>query len=157
MTVEIRVGIGGWTFEPWRDNFYPKGLPQKQELHFASRQVTAIEINGTYYGAQKPESFARWHDEAPEDFVFALIRRLDHPLPVQRAGRAEGEARPDQLAVPADQDLRAGGFRSLPSVAAEDTGWRGAAPCGGGAAPQLLRAGIPRDAAPPRHRRGGCG
>lgn len=72
MTVEIRVGIGGWTFEPWRDNFYPKGLPQKQELHFASRQVTAIEINGTYYGAQKPESFARWHDEAPEDFVFAL-------------------------------------------------------------------------------------
>lgn len=68
----IRVGIGGWTFEPWRDNFYPKGLPQKQELHFASRQVTAIEINGTYYGAQKPESFARWHDEAPEDFVFAL-------------------------------------------------------------------------------------
>jgi uncharacterized protein YecE (DUF72 family) len=68
----IRVGVGGWTFAPWRDNFYPKGLPQKQELHFASRQVTAIEINGTYYGAQKPESFARWHDEAPEDFVFAL-------------------------------------------------------------------------------------
>lgn len=68
----IRVGIGGWTFEPWRDDFYPKGLPQKQELHFASRQVTAIEINGTYYGAEKPESFARWHDEAPEDFVFAL-------------------------------------------------------------------------------------
>ncbi|MBU8543416.1 MULTISPECIES: DUF72 domain-containing protein [Roseomonadaceae] len=72
MAGKIRVGIGGWTFEPWRDNFFPKGLPQKQELHFASRQVTAIEINGTYYGAQKPESFARWHDEAPEDFVFAL-------------------------------------------------------------------------------------
>ncbi|MBU8537258.1 DUF72 domain-containing protein [Falsiroseomonas tokyonensis] len=72
MAAKIRVGIGGWTFEPWRDNFFPKGLPQKQELHFASRQVTAIEINGTYYGSQKPESFARWHDEAPEDFVFSL-------------------------------------------------------------------------------------
>ncbi len=69
---EIRVGIGGWTFEPWRDTFYPKGLKQARELEYASRQVTAIEINGTYYGAQKPESFARWHDEAPDDFVFAV-------------------------------------------------------------------------------------
>jgi uncharacterized protein YecE (DUF72 family) len=69
---DIRVGIGGWTFEPWRDNFYPKGLKQARELEYASRQVTAIEINGTYYGAQKPESFARWHDEAPDDFVFAV-------------------------------------------------------------------------------------
>jgi uncharacterized protein YecE (DUF72 family) len=69
---DIRVGIGGWTFEPWRDNFYPKGLKQARELEYASRQVTAIEINGTYYGSQKPESFARWHDETPDDFIFAV-------------------------------------------------------------------------------------
>ncbi|HVY14497.1 MAG TPA: DUF72 domain-containing protein [Rhodopila sp.] len=68
----IRVGIGGWTFEPWRGTFYPKGLPQKRELEFASRALTSIEVNGTYYGSQKPDSFARWHDETPDDFVFAL-------------------------------------------------------------------------------------
>jgi len=70
--MSIYVGIGGWVFEEWRDNFYPKGLSQKRELEYASSKVTAIEINGTYYGSQKPESFARWHDETPEDFVFTL-------------------------------------------------------------------------------------
>src|SRR5476651_78407 len=68
----IRVGIGGWTFEPWRGVFYPKGLPQARELEFASRAVTAIEINGTFYGTQKPESFRRWAQESPDDFVFSL-------------------------------------------------------------------------------------
>ncbi|MGE0005745.1 MAG: DUF72 domain-containing protein [Parvibaculaceae bacterium] len=68
----IRVGIGGWTFEPWRGTFYPKGLAQKRELDYASRHLTSIEVNGTYYGSQKPESFARWHDETPEGFVFSL-------------------------------------------------------------------------------------
>lgn len=69
----IRVGIGGWTFEPWRDGtFYPPGLAQKRELEYASRKLTAIEINGTYYGSQKPESFARWREETPEGFVFSL-------------------------------------------------------------------------------------
>ncbi len=68
----IRIGIGGWTYEPWRGPFYPKGLTQKRELEHASRQMTSIEINGTYYGAQKPESFAKWHDETPEGFVFSL-------------------------------------------------------------------------------------
>jgi uncharacterized protein YecE (DUF72 family) len=68
----IFVGIGGWVYEPWRDNFYPKGLSQKRELEFASRQVTGIEINGTYYGSQKPASFRKWHDETPDGFVFAL-------------------------------------------------------------------------------------
>lgn len=71
-TGSIRVGIGGWTFEPWRGTFYPKGLSQKRELEFASRRLTTIEINGTYYGSQKPESFARWRDETPDDFVFAV-------------------------------------------------------------------------------------
>lgn len=70
--MSIRVGIGGWTFEPWRNNFFPAGLPHSQELHFASRAVTAIEINGTYYSTQKPATFAKWRDETPEDFVFSL-------------------------------------------------------------------------------------
>jgi uncharacterized protein YecE (DUF72 family) len=68
----IRVGVGGWTYEPWRGLFYPNGLPQKRELDFISRKLTSIEINGTYYGSQKPESFAKWHDETPDDFVFAV-------------------------------------------------------------------------------------
>lgn len=68
----IRVGIGGWVFEPWRGTFYPEGLPQKRELEHASRRVTSIEINGTFYGAQKPASFAKWRDETPEGFVFSM-------------------------------------------------------------------------------------
>lgn len=69
----IRVGIGGWTYEPWRGGaFYPEGLPQTRELEHASRRVTAIEINGTYYSTQKPESFAKWRDATPEGFVFSL-------------------------------------------------------------------------------------
>ena len=68
----IRVGLGGWIYEPWRGTFYPDGLTQKQELAFASRKLSAIEINATYHKLQKPESFARWHDETPDDFIFAL-------------------------------------------------------------------------------------
>jgi uncharacterized protein YecE (DUF72 family) len=68
----IRFGVGGWTYEPWRGSFYPPGLAQKRELEFASRKLTSIEINGTYYGSQKPASFAKWHDETPEDFIFSL-------------------------------------------------------------------------------------
>jgi uncharacterized protein YecE (DUF72 family) len=68
----IYIGVGGWVFPEWRDNFYPKGLSQKRELEYAAGKLTAIEINGTYYGSQKPESFVRWHDETPEDFVFTL-------------------------------------------------------------------------------------
>jgi uncharacterized protein YecE (DUF72 family) len=68
----VRVGVGGWVFEPWRGNFYPEGLAQKRELDYASRRLTSIEINGTYYGSQKPESFARWYAETPDGFVFAV-------------------------------------------------------------------------------------
>jgi uncharacterized protein YecE (DUF72 family) len=70
--MSIHVGIGGWVYEPWRQTFYPKGLPQKRELEYAAGKLTAIEINGTYYGAQKPESFARWHGETPDNFIFAV-------------------------------------------------------------------------------------
>ena len=69
---KIRIGVGGWTFEPWRGAFYPEGLTQKRELEYASSKLTTIEINGTYYGSQKPESFARWRDETPDDFVFSV-------------------------------------------------------------------------------------
>lgn len=72
MTGSIRVGIGGWTFEPWRGVFYPEGLPQKKELEFASRALTSIEINGTYYSTFKPDSWRKWREETPDDFVFAV-------------------------------------------------------------------------------------
>jgi len=68
----IRVGIGGWTYAPWRGPFYAEGLPAKRELEFASRHVTAIEINGTFYRTQSAKSFAKWRDETPDGFVFAL-------------------------------------------------------------------------------------
>jgi uncharacterized protein YecE (DUF72 family) len=68
----IRIGIGGWTYAPWRGAFYPQGLAHKRELEYASSKLTSIEINGTFYGSQTPETFARWHDETPADFVFAL-------------------------------------------------------------------------------------
>jgi len=69
---KIYIGMSGWTFPGWRGGFYPKGLVQKKELEYASRQVNSIEINGTFYSLQKPESFQKWHDETPEDFVFSV-------------------------------------------------------------------------------------
>jgi len=72
MTGAIRIGVGGWSFEPWRGAFYPDGLPQKRELEFASRALTSIEINGTYYSTFKPDSWRKWRDETPDSFVFAV-------------------------------------------------------------------------------------
>jgi uncharacterized protein YecE (DUF72 family) len=69
---KIRIGVGGWTYEPWRGLFFPKGLPHARELEYASTKLTSIEINGTYYGSQKPASFIKWRDETPDDFVFAV-------------------------------------------------------------------------------------
>lgn len=81
---DIRIGMAGWVYEPWRGTFYPEGLAQKMELEFASRQVNSIELNGSFYSLQRPESFVRWHAETPEDFRFSIkgsryithIRRL---------------------------------------------------------------------------------
>jgi uncharacterized protein YecE (DUF72 family) len=83
-TGTVRIGISGWTYGGWRGTFYPKGLPHADELSYASRQVDTIEINGTFYGLQRPDAFARWYDETLEGFVFAVkaprfithIRRL---------------------------------------------------------------------------------
>jgi uncharacterized protein YecE (DUF72 family) len=68
----IRVGVGGWTFEPWRNNFYPAGWPIARELEYASRQLTVIEVNGTYYSLQSAATFAKWREQTPDDFVFTL-------------------------------------------------------------------------------------
>lgn len=69
---KVRVGIGGWTYEPWRGVFYPPDLPQKRELEYASRQLTAIEINGTFYSRQSPKSWQAWAETVPEGFQFAV-------------------------------------------------------------------------------------
>src|ERR1700750_1065084 len=68
----IRVGIGGWVFPAWRGVFYPEGLPQAKELAYAGAHLTAIEINSTYYGSQKPESFRKWAASVPDGFVFSV-------------------------------------------------------------------------------------
>ena len=68
----IKVGIGGWNFAPWRDNFYPKGLPQRRELEYASRHLATLEINSTFYRAQTPKVYAKWRDDTPPGFVFSL-------------------------------------------------------------------------------------
>jgi uncharacterized protein YecE (DUF72 family) len=72
MSGTIHVGVGGWTYEPWRGVFYPVGLAHKRELEFASRRLSSIEINGTYYSTFKPASWAKWRDETPENFVFSI-------------------------------------------------------------------------------------
>ncbi len=69
---KIRAGMGGWTFDAWEGTFYPDDLPKKQQLNFASRQVPTIEVNGTYYRGQTPETFAKWAADTPEGFVFSV-------------------------------------------------------------------------------------
>lgn len=68
----IRVGVGGWVFEPWRGTFFPPGLPHSRELAHSSSRLTTLEINATFYGAQSPATFARWRDETPDGFVFSV-------------------------------------------------------------------------------------
>lgn len=84
---EIRIGISGWTYKPWRGHFYPERLPQKRELAHVASIFPAVEVNGTFYGLQTPKSFARWDEETPDDFVFAVkaprfithVKRLRDP------------------------------------------------------------------------------
>ena len=81
---KLRIGISGWRYEPWRGVFYPRDLPQRLELHYASRLLPTIEINGSFYSLQRPESYTKWREETPEDFEFTVkgpryithIRRL---------------------------------------------------------------------------------
>src|SRR6201996_6832282 len=78
----IRIGISGWTYAPWRGVFYPKKLAQKRELAFAAGVFPSIEVNGTFYGLQRPGAFGHWRDETPDDFVFAVkgSRYITHML-----------------------------------------------------------------------------
>jgi uncharacterized protein YecE (DUF72 family) len=69
---QIRIGIGGWTFEPWRGAFYPLGLPHSKELAYAAERLTSIEVNGTFYRSQTPATFRKWASEVPDGFVFSL-------------------------------------------------------------------------------------
>lgn len=91
MAGTIRIGISGWTYPPWRGVFYPEGLPQKRELDYAAGRFASIEVNGTFYGLQRPESFAHWAERTPDDFVFSIkgsryithlkrLRGIEQPL-----------------------------------------------------------------------------
>lgn len=87
---ETRIGISGWRYAPWRGVFYPKKLAQRLELHYASRELNTIEINGSFYSLQRPESYQAWHEETPDDFVFSVkgnryithVRRLQDAKPL---------------------------------------------------------------------------
>ena len=68
----IRVGVGGWSYAPWRETFYPAGVTGKQELSYAASKLTAIEINSTFYRNPGPETFRKWAEETPDDFQFAV-------------------------------------------------------------------------------------
>jgi uncharacterized protein YecE (DUF72 family) len=68
----IRIGVSGWTYPPWRGDFYPRGLPQRRELEYAASRLSSIEINGSFYSLQRPSSWSKWAAEVPEDFVFAV-------------------------------------------------------------------------------------
>ncbi len=165
--MSIHVGVGGWTFEPWRGTFYPAGLPQKRELEYASRHLTSIEINGTYYGTQKPESFARWYQETPEGFVFSLkgsrfttnrralaeagasVERFVSSgvlLLKEKLGPINWQMLPTKKFDPAD-------FEAFLKLLPAQSGWTEAAPRRRGAASQLR---LPRIHRPVARLRGWC-
>ncbi|SKA36705.1 Uncharacterized conserved protein YecE, DUF72 family [Enhydrobacter aerosaccus] len=87
MSSDVRIGISGWTYKPWRGVFYPKGLAQKRELAHAASLFRSIEINGTFYSMQRPASFGEWADATPDDFVFAVKgpRYLTHMLKLRNS------------------------------------------------------------------------
>jgi uncharacterized protein YecE (DUF72 family) len=84
---QIRIGISGWRYKGWRGTFYPENLKQKRELEFAAQHFSTIELNGSFYSLQRPQSFKQWHDETPDDFVFAVkgSRYLTHMLKLTNA------------------------------------------------------------------------
>ena len=90
MPGQIRIGISGWTYKPWRGDFYPAGLPHKKELAYAASLFPSIEINGTFYSLQRPSSFAAWAEQTPHDFVFAIkgSRYITHMLRLRAVEQA---------------------------------------------------------------------
>ncbi len=160
----IRVGIGGWVFKPWRGTFYPAKLPQARELEHASRAVTSIEINGTFYGSQKPESFRRWAAETPDDFVFSLKgpRFTTHRGVLAEAGASverffgsgvlelKEKLGPVLWQLPPTKAFESADFAAFLAPAAAAPRWPSDPACGRGAARKLLRAGIRHADAPVR-------
>ena len=136
MRGRVWIGTSGWRYPPWRGVFYPKGLPQRRELEYLSRQLGSAEINGSFYSLQKPEYYRRWRDETPPDFVFAVkggrfithMKRLkDVAAPLANFFASGVLALGDKLgpflwqlppSLRYDQDLLAGFFEQLP----RDTG-----------------------------------
>ena len=128
----IRVGVGGWTYEPWRDNFYPAGLAADARARVREPAAHRDRDQRHLLRTQKPASFAKWRDETPDGFVFSLKatryrdqparagrgRRIDRALRRQRHRRARRQARADRLAVHADQAVRRRRLRGLPDAAA---------------------------------------
>lgn len=91
MAGRIRIGTSGWVYPPWRGKFYPRGLAHRRELEYLSRKVNSVEINGSFYALQRPSSYQSWHDQTPDDFLFAVkggrfithmkrLRDVDVPL-----------------------------------------------------------------------------
>ena len=136
----VRIGVSGWTYAPWRGVFYPKGLPQKRELEYAAQQFRSIEINGTFYGMQRPGAFASWAMQTPDDFVFAvkgprfithMKRLLEAETPLAnfiasgllRLGPKLG---PILWQFPPNFTLRSGTHRGVPAAAAARYEGRGA-------------------------------
>jgi len=134
---EIRIGISGWTYDGWRGDFYPRGLPRRQELSYAAARMGSVEINGSFYSLQRPTSYAAWRDQTPDDFCFAVkggryvthmkrLRDVEAPLAnffasgVLELGRKLGPILwqlPERLEY--DADLLAGFFGQLPRTMAE--------------------------------------
>lgn len=88
--VTARIGISGWRYRGWRGKFYPKGLPQKSELHYAAERFDTVELNGSFYSLQRPQSYASWYAEVPEHFVFAIkgSRYITHMLRLEHVETA---------------------------------------------------------------------
>jgi uncharacterized protein YecE (DUF72 family) len=93
MAGRVRVGVGGWTFEPWRGVFFPESLPQARELEYAASRLTTIEVNGTYYRTQTPATFAKWAQATPDRFVFSLkaLRFTTNRRVLAEAGESVGK------------------------------------------------------------------
>ena len=116
----IHVGIGGWTFAPWRGVFYPDGLPHAQELSYAAHHLTSIEINGTFYRTQTPTTFRKWASEVPDGFVFSVKgpRFVTHRGDLSEAGESISRfIKPVKAVTSTTSRIRAGSTSALSSCA----------------------------------------
>ena len=151
----IYCGMGGWIFEPWRGTFYPEKLPKTKELAFAAERVTSIEINGTYYRTQSPETFAKWRSQTPDGFVFSLKgpRYAVNRKVLGEAGESITRFIESGITELGDRlgQIGRGRFRRVPRAAAQDRRRAEAAPRRRSAPRQFLRSRIRRTPQALRH------